>query len=284
VWREVVELGASLRAIGEVAGSRPEQAQVALLFDWPSWWAAELDSHPSVDVDPLAEARRWHHALWARNVAVDIVGSGDDLSRYRVVIVPVQYLLDDAGAHALDGFVSGGGTVVVTYFSGIVDECDRVRLGGYPGALRELLGVRIEEFYPLAQGDSVSLSDGSTGRIWSELGRADAAEVLATYADGPTAGSPAITRRGNAYYVGTVLDDVGALLDQVLAAAAVQPVVADLPDGVEAVRRVGANARYLFLMNHTSDEVTVTVEGTDLLTGDALAALAPGGVAVVREG
>ncbi|MGH8861103.1 MAG: beta-galactosidase, partial [Jatrophihabitantaceae bacterium] len=261
VWREVVELGSSLQRIAEVAGSRPEPARVALLFGWASWWAAELDSHPSADVHPKDEARRWHHALWRRNVAVDIAGPEDDLARYDVVIVPVQYLLDDPAAHALAGFAEAGGTVLATYFSGIVDECDRVRLGGYPGALRELLGVRIEEFYPLAAGEHVALDDGSSGRVWSELGRADGAEVLASYAAGPVAGSPAITRRsagsGHAWYVGTELDRdaLDSVLGRVLDEAGIAPAVTGLPDGVEAVRRVGPDARYLFLMSHRDDDV-----------------------------
>jgi beta-galactosidase len=287
VWREVVELGTNLAALSEVAGSRVEQAPVALLFDWTSWWAADLDSHPSADVDPLAEARRWHRALWGRNVGVDIVGPSDDLARYRVVIVPNQYLLDDAAAEALRGFVEAGGTLVVTYFSGIVDEHDHIRLGGYPGALRELLGVRIEEFFPLAQGEWIELTDFGTARLWSELGHAESAEVLASYADGPVAESPAITRRsvgaGNAWYVGTRLDDVGEILEQVLAQANVSPVVAGLPRGVEAVRRVSGDARYLFVINHTENDVTVPVSGTDLLTGSALSAVPAGAVAVIRE-
>jgi beta-galactosidase len=289
VWREVVELGASLAKIAEVAGSRPEQAQVGLVFDWPSWWAAELDSHPSMDVDPLAEARRWHEVLWQRNVAVDVPGPHDDLSPYRVLIVPVQYLMDEPAAQVLAAALERGASVVVTYFSGIVDECDRIRLGGYPGALRDVLGVRIEEFFPLAEGGHVALSDGTSGRVWTELGQVTDAEVLAEYADGPVAGSPAVTRRaagpGRAYYVGTALDPdaVATLLERVLDEAGVGPVVAGLPAGVEAVRRVGEAGSYLFLMNHTGEQVDVPVTGTELLTGDAAGRLAAEGVAVVRE-
>jgi beta-galactosidase len=288
VWREVVELGANLRAIAEVAGSRVAQPHVALLFDWTSWWAAELDSHPSVDVDPLAETRRWHEALWSRNVAVDVVGSLDELAAYRVVIVAGQYLLDDAAAAALAAFVESGGTVVVTYFSGIVDEHDHIRLGGYPGALRDLLGVRVEEFFPLAQRDSIALTRYGDGRIWSELGQVTDATAVATYVDGPVAGSPAVTCRkvgtGRAWYVGTQLSGagLGQLVEQVLSEAAVEPVVAGLPRGVEAVRRVSDGTSYLFVINHTDEDVSVPVSGTDLITGATNGSVAAGGVAVLK--
>ncbi|WP_375492884.1 beta-galactosidase [uncultured Jatrophihabitans sp.] len=293
VFREVAELGAALEAIRDVRGSRVEQPQVALLFDWQSWWAAGLDAHPSVDVDPMAEARRWHHALWSRNVAADVVGPGDALDRYRVVVVAVQYLLDDETARKLADFTRAGGTVVATFFSGIVDEHDHVRLGGYPGALRDLLGVRVEEFFPLAADEHVLLSAFGSGRVWSELGATAGADVLASYAEGPVAGSPAVTRRvvgdGQAWYVGTSLDDRGLddLVGQLLVAAGVEPVVSGLPPGVEAVRRVGESGRFLFLVNHSGDDVPVPLSsGVELLTGRSLGdgmVVPAGGVAVVRE-
>ena len=52
------------------------------------------------------------------------------------MVVPTLYLCSDALAPALEDVVARGGHVLVTYFSGIVDEHDHVRLGGYPGAFR----------------------------------------------------------------------------------------------------------------------------------------------------
>ncbi|MEX0428069.1 beta-galactosidase [Nocardioides sp. DS6] len=289
LWRDVVRLGEDVAAIAEVAGTRVEPASVALLFDWPSWWAATHDSHPSVDVDPLRTARAWHHVCWSRNIGVDVVGTTDPLDGYRVVVLPVQYLLDDPTVARLRAFAEAGGTLVVTYFSGIVDEHDQVRLGGYPGALRDLLGVRIEEFHPLLEGEHVALTRTGEGRIWSELGRTTGAEAWATYAVGPCAGSPAITRHavgeGTAWYVGTELtaESLAELAEEVL--ADVEPVTAGLPEGVEAVRRVGEQASYLFVVNHTHEAVILPVDGVDLLNGNdgAPHLVKAGDVAVIRE-
>ncbi len=186
--------------------------------------------------------------------------------------------------------MAGGGHLVVTYFSGVVDENDAVRLGGYPGgALGELLGVRIEEFFPLLADERVRLSRFGSGSVWSELGRATTAELLATYVDGPVAGSPAVTRRavgeGSAWYLGTVLDptELDVLLGDVLDAAGVHPVATGLPRGVEAVRRTSDVGSWLFVVNHTEDDVDVPVPGTDLLSGGPASRVPAGGVAVVRE-
>ena len=299
LWRDVVRLGADVAAVAELAGTRVAQAPVALLFDWPSWWAAGLDSHPSVDVDPLRTARAWHRACWARNLGVDVVGPADDLSGYRLVVLPVQYLLDDAAVARLTAFAEAGGGVVATYFSGIVDEHDHIRLGGYPGALRDLLGVRIEEFHPLLEDEHVALTRHGEGQVWSEVGRLTGAEAVSSYAAGDCAGSPAITRRsvgaGAAWYVGTELTREGldALVDEILAdevLTGVAPAVAGLPEGVEAVRRVGeregGQASYLLVINHTHEPVIVPVDGVDLLGGtDGSPHLVKaGGVAVIREG
>jgi beta-galactosidase GanA len=88
-----------------------------------------------------------------------VVAPGTDLSRYRLVVVPGLYMVSDADAQAITDYVSGGGRLVVTYFSGIVDERDRIRLGGYPGAFRDVLGVLAEEFGPLKPGVTVDLSN-----------------------------------------------------------------------------------------------------------------------------
>nr|BFE81028.1 hypothetical protein GCM10020093_036290 [Planobispora longispora] len=110
------------------------------------------------------------------------------------MLVPALYLVSDAGAANLEEFVRRGGTAVAGPYSGIVDEHDRVRLGGYPGAWRELLGVNVEEFFPLPPGGTLRLTGGGTGRVWSEAAHAVTAEVLDSYADGPLAGAPAWTR------------------------------------------------------------------------------------------
>jgi beta-galactosidase len=280
---EVVELGAALRRIGELAGSRV-RADVALLFDWNAWWACDQESHPSGELRYLDAVLRWHRALADLGATADVVHPESDLSGYRLVVVPTLYLCTDAAAAALAEYVRGGGHALVTYFSGIVDEHDHVRLGGYPGAFRELLGVRVEEFAPLLDGQSVALDDGSRADLWTELVRAPDAEVLARFADGPRPDGPALTRRadgaGAAWYVATRLDDDGtaALADRITREAGVtrEPVPAP---GVELVRR----GRYLFVLNPTDAPVVVPTEGVDLLAGSGPGTSAGGSVTVAAR-
>ncbi len=296
VWREVVQLGQALRSLAEVAGSAVTGASgsidVAIIHDTDARWASELDSHPSVDASNIAETRRWHDAFYRAGIPTDFRQSTDDLSGYRLVVVPMQYLVTDAGAANLDAYVRSGGHLVVTYFSGIADENDHIRLGSYPGAFSDLLGVRMEEFFPLREAESVPLSAFGAGSCWSELGRATTAEVLAQVEDGPVAGSPAVTRnhagKGRAYYVATSLsaDGLAGFLPVLCADAAVAPLVPDLPANVEVVRRSREGTDWTFCINHGMDDVRLPLSGAELISGgdvDGGLSLPAGGVAVLRS-
>ena len=292
LWREVVELGDVLQRIREVAGAGARN-DVAMVVDWQAWWGAELDSHPTQDLVYLDQAHTLYRALWERGVGVDFVRPDGDLTGYRVVLVPTLYTVTDAAAESVRRAAEEGATVLVTYFSGIVDEHDHVRLGGYPGAFRELLGVFVEEFAPLRTEEKVRLDDGTTADLWTEHLHLRGAEAVASYLDGPLPGTPAVTRhgygRGAAWYAACRLDDdgVSALVDRLLAESGVVPVV-PTRGGVEVARRTAADGRsWLFVVNHTAEPASVAVDGHDLVTDrptDGALEVPAGGVAVVREG
>ncbi|MET9072420.1 beta-galactosidase [Streptomyces sp. NPDC004232] len=295
VWREVVELGASVDSLSTIRGTRTE-ADVAMLWDWQSWWAQNLSWRPSEDHDPRERADSFYEALYDRHLTVDFAHPEADLSAYPLVVVPALYLMTEAAGNNVREYVENGGTLVVSYFSGIVDEYDAVHEGAYPGALRDVLGLTVEEFSPLLKDERVRLAgpDGSelTGDVWTEFVVPRGAETVWTYADGLTAGRPAVTRHrlgdGTAWYVSTRLDAHGldALIGWAADDARLAP-RADLPRDVEVVRRSGASGTYLFAINHTAGDTKVPLEspGTELLTGERAAGRLPvpaGAVRVVR--
>ncbi len=289
-FREVARLGEIAAALGEVAGSRVE-ASVAVLWDFQAQWAVAGPAMPNGQIDYPEVAHQVHRLLRDRGITIDVVHPSGDLSGYSVIVVPTLYLVSDRDAAAIVAAAEAGAHVLVTYFSGIVDESDHVRLGGYPGAFRDLLGVRVEEFNPLPEGTTIALDRG-TGRRWSEWATLTDAEQLLAYADPPLEGLPAASRRragaGVAWYLGTLLDDVtmADLLGRICGEAGVAPVAA-VPEGVEAVRRRAEDGRsWLFLMNHSGTPATVAAQGHDLVAAtdiERAVVLPAGGVAVVRE-
>jgi beta-galactosidase len=299
LFRRVAELGATLRTLAPVATTRRRPARVAILFDWTSWWASEQDSHPTSHLRYRQEAIDWYQALQRAGVRADVVPASTPLDGYAVVVAPILHVVPPALADRLARHVEHGGHLVTTYFSGIVDDDDHIILGGYPGALRELLGLRIEEFGPLPDDETVALDNGSTGSLWTD--RIDMVDndvkVLARYTTGAYAGRAAITHRavgrGSAAYVSTRLgpDGLRPVLDTVLAAADVHSGLPPAARGrVEHTIREHDGTEFWFLINLTDETVDIgdigDIDGDLLVPGappTGHTTVGPRGVAVIRR-
>ena len=292
-------LGAELQKLRPVVGGRVA-ASVALLFDWPSRWAAGEPGRPTERLDTLEQVQRWHRALWRRGIAVDLVRPGADLSAYATVLVPHTYIIEMDAAAALRAAVERGASLVVGPFSGVADASAGILIGRSPVLLRDLLGVSGEEWVGLPDAPTPVVVEQTwttapaavEASVLGERLRADGADVLARFGAGHLEGAPAITRHrvggGTAWYLGAVVSDVAlaAVLDDALDAAGVAGVTLDrvLPDDVEAVQRGGT----LFLLNHGKRDRSVTLPGRrrDLLSDadvEGRLTLAPGAAMVLIE-
>jgi beta-galactosidase len=287
-FREVVALGEVLDRIAEADASTVD-AHVAVMWDPDSWWALQKPARPSPELDYVGVVRGVHTALWQIGATADVVSPHADLSPYRLVLVPALYISSDETLAAMRSYVERGGTLAVWYLSGTADAYNRVRPGGYAAGLRDVLGIRVEETYPLGPGAAVTLSTGETAVVWTELVRPDGARVVSKYGSGPLNGQPAITSnlfgQGTAWYISTHLDEYGLerLIRRLMMDAGTEP---SASTGIELVRRRSATGSWLFAINHTDADWTVAARGTDLVSGRAvedLLRLGPGGYAVVRE-
>ncbi len=275
VHREVVQLGADLDRLVEVRGSAV-RSEVAILWDWESAWAQDQEWRPSVDLDHRERTEAFYGALWRAGITTDFAHPGDDLSGYRLVVAPQTYLLAAGSVANLDAFVRSGGHLLVSYFTGVVDETDAVSAEGLSGPLGATLGLRVEEFAPLRQGDRVTVrwADGTvhTADVWTDrLVTSPATETLAEFGDGPAAGGPALTRHragaGAAWYVATRLERDG--LERLVAAVSAEAgvVTVDHAEGLEVVRRVAGERTWTFAINHSASAATLSATGTELITG-----------------
>ncbi|WP_250008814.1 beta-galactosidase [Actinoplanes sp. M2I2] len=281
LFRDVVSLGSALRSLADVAGSPRTPAKAAILFDWTSWWAVEQDSHPTGKLRYRQEALDWYTAFLDLGVRADVIPAGAPLDGYDVVVAPILHVVPAPLAARLTAYVEAGGHLVTTYFSGIVDENDHVWLGGYPGSLRELLGLRVAEFGPLLEGDTAELDNGLTGTLWTD--RIDVTGpdtvVLASYKTGDQAGRPAITRRavgdGSASYVSTRLGPAGLapVLGELLSQAGV---TSELPAELRGQVELTLRGTTRFVINRTEEPVDITA------LGGADRTLTARGVAVLR--
>ena len=239
-------------------------------MDWENWWALELDSKPSTDLKLHAQLYAYYKPLFERNITVDFAHPASDLSRYKLVIAPNLYLVSDISAENINQYVANGGTLVMSFFSGIVDENEHIRLGGYPAPFREVLGLVVEEYVPYSemQSNTFCTNDGKQFQcsFWSDVIRLNTSQALATYEQDYYADSPAITRNqfgnGTAFYVGTVPEESGMewLLDEVCETAGVKPIARNSHAGVEIVRRTNGQQIWLFVLNHSNEEVKIPLD------------------------
>jgi beta-galactosidase len=345
-WGEVERLGNELPAIKDTLGTA-SRAHVAVLFDWDAWWAlTETHGLPRNDFDYPQLVLDHYRPLLQAHHCVDFVSFGSDLSGYRMIVVPNAYLVTDRFVDALTRYVSAGGVVVCSFFSGVVDERNQVRQPAYPGGLRTLIGGYIDEYWPARDGESFGVrfgaaeasgdaqegADGSTDRSapggagstdrstpggagsstggsaaegaddssftatadwWQDSLHAESASVRAVYTSGLLEGRAAVLENamgdGRVVYIGTRLEAsaLGRLLCGEAARAGIRPLVPSASADVEVTVRESADARFLFVLNHSeSDAATVSLPfaGRELLTGDAVTdalTVAPLGVAVV---
>jgi beta-galactosidase len=281
IWREIKALGNELPLLNSLLSSQV-QAEVAILMDWENWWALELDSKPSNDLKLHPQIYSYYKMLFERSITVDFAHPDTNLSCYKLVVAPTLYLVSDHSSENINRYVENGGTLLFSFFSGIVDENEHIRLGGYPASFCEMLGLTVEEYtaYPKGLANTLRTTDGRTFTcsLWSDVICVHGCEALAVYESDYYAGLPAITRhkygKGLGYYLGTELESAGLdwLLGLVCAEAGIMPVLPHLPAGVEALRRSKEGKSWLFLLNHTGSKVQIPIEnaGRDLLTGEAV--------------
>lgn len=258
IFRECTQLGKELEAIGDsFVGGRSQNA-AAVIIDWEAWWALELASGPSKDIDYLKTAARYYKGLYANNIPCDVIGTENDFAGYKLLIAPMLYMLKPGVAEKLRAFVAQGGTLVATTMTGIADENDRCRFGAYPGPLREVFGLWVEETDALRpdEANSMQTEDGTYDcGFLCDILHAETAEVLARFGGDFYAESPALTRnafgKGMAYYIATQPDDtfLEDFTRQLCTTLDIAPVL-NTDSGVEVTCRIANGKPVVFVLNH----------------------------------
>lgn len=303
VFRDVADVGTKLEKLADIVGTtvRPD---VAIIYDWENAWAMNDAQGPRRgDKGYLDACKRHYRAFWDRGVPVDVIDMDQDFTKYKLLVAPMLYMVRPGVDERIAAFVRAGGTLVTTYWSGIVDQNDLVFLGGWPGGkLREVLGIWAEEIDALYPGEAnhivpdednvLCLSGPYAAHDYCDLVHVEDAEVLATYGQDFYAGRPALTMNhygeGEAYYLATNGDD--RFLSDLYAALCadlnvLRSLRADLPRGVSAQLRSDGERTFAFVMNFNAQPASLdlgTASYTDLLTGDVLTGVVELGVYDVK--
>ncbi|MEK5437008.1 MULTISPECIES: beta-galactosidase [Paenibacillus] len=290
VFKDVTEVGKTLAGMTEVVGTSTP-VKTAIIFDWDNRWAIK-DAQGIRNSGLRYEETVLQHyrALWELGIPVDMIGSGDDLSAYKLVIAPMLYLISEENGKRIEKFVEQGGTFLATYWSGVVNETDLCHLGGFPGPLRRTLGIWAEETEGLHSRDLngvvmqasnvLNLSGDYDAHEIAELIHLEGAEALGTYRSDFYAGRPALTvnrfGEGNAYHLATRVKDASFYVELYAAITAKAGITraldSELPTGVTAQLRTDGESDYIFVQNYSGSPQAVQLDGadyTDLCSGTA---------------
>ena len=199
-------------------------------------------------------------------IGVDVIGQTSDLTGYRLVSGPMTYMLRPGFAEKVRAFVEAGGMYVSTYCSGWVNEEDLCFMGGFPGPLKDVLGVWDEETDALDetqrnhftwQGKRYETKD------FCALIHPEGAKALSEYEDCFYRGYPVLTEntfgKGKAYYIAarTGMDFLTDFYHTAIRQAGIAPLIPELPRGFLYAERAGDKGRFLFVMNTVPRENTV---------------------------
>ena len=306
VFRDVCELGADLNALADngLLGTKLAKSRVAVVFDYESEWASEHTATPTQKVHHVDEPLQWFRALADHGVTADVVPVSSNWDEYEVAVLPSVYILSEETTRRVRDYVANGGRLIVTYYTGLSDEKDHVWLGGYPGSIRDVVGVRVEEFMPM--GDDfpgvpgrLGLSNGAVARdIADVIGSVDgSATVLETFRDDPWTGmdgAPAIVANtfgeGRSVYVGARLgrDGIAKSLPEILESLGIAE-TGENDSRVLRVEREGSDgSRFVFSFNRTHEAVQIPFEGKIVVSSFAEVSgenvsIKPNGVIVTKQ-
>ena len=279
VFKEVAEYGNRLEAISEIKGAKKD-VKVAIVFDWESNWALKRDGAFCRKTKRYPQTLQDHYSVfWENDIEVDIITSDMSFEKYSVIIAPMLYMINDTIMEKLQDFVRNGGTLVSSYFTGMVNETDLLYIGGWPQKLRELFGLKVLEidtYYPDENNAIIYNNNTYATKDYNAIIELNEAKELAKYTKDFYENTPAVAMNsygnGKTYFIAprTNCDFLSELYKTIIEEKSLKnDLVINGHKEVSVQKRVNNEDKYYFIMNFSTNqnEITLSREMLDLETG-----------------
>jgi beta-galactosidase len=247
------------------------KADVAIVFDYPSAWAWEIQPQGK-EFDYFRLIFDFYRSLRRLGLSVDILpATTDDLSDYRLVLVPGLFAWNETLRKALANYE---GVALIGPRSGSKTP-DFSIPGHMPPDLPESFpGLVVSRVETLRADVPVAVEGGGTLKFWREFVKPGDAEVPMGAQDG----WPALVGRGRFNYLAGWPDET--LMRRILERLAREAGIATtwLPEGV----RLRCDGRHLFAVNYGDQPCDLAAFGIGgrVLVGSLV--LEPSGVTILK--
>jgi Beta-galactosidase len=265
-YAEMKEAAAEIKRLTPYLAESHIESDVAICFDYRVLWALRIKP-VNVDFDYLDWCRELYDALRSLGRSADVVSYDADLSRYKLVVLPSAFLMDEGMKARVEDFVSKGGTLFATFLCAVKNFDNAASRESLPAGLTELFGIRVAEVEPVFPDTVCEVSIGGESKwksaYWLEELEGLGASFPGRYTTSFRAGRGALSRNalgaGAAWYLGVGLK--GEALAEALRAAAEEAgtwaLPFELPAEVDAVsRRLGEKDTY-FVLNFQGNAVSI---------------------------
>lgn len=282
-FKEVARLGHDLKKVGSIIKGAKTNAKVGILFDWSNFWSFEYVDGITKDFQYVPIILDYYRQFYERNIPTDVISVDDDFSQYDLIVAPVLYMVKPGLGEKINHFVHVGGNFITSFMSGMVNSSDNVYTGGYPGPLKDVTGIWVEESDAVVPGHQTKISFDDqeySANLVCDLIHLEGAKAIATYANEFYAGTPAVTENkygnGNVWYVGSRLEHAGLakVIDRVIQVSGVKPLV-EQASSLEITERITKdNQKLYFVLNMSNDQKQLPMKFCgyhDLLTDQVAA-------------
>lgn len=276
---EIKQICRELDPISESVSKTKVRAEVAILQNYSDIWAHEAKKQYT-NIDHEKVTMEYYRELLRLGVTADLVQPNEkDLTQYKVVFAPNLMLVSESDAENLKNYVKAGGCLVTGVRTGVKNEDNVVVDIPWPGPLRELCGVTVDEFeaFPEHAWNTVKYHEKTYDvRMWADILNNEDADVQVVYGGKFYQGKPAVTCKkygeGKTIYFGVagcqelIHDYLPSLLKEH------EVMMIPVPEEVYVTVRENDEKRYLFLINMNRDAhcVNVPYQGIDCITGERM--------------
>lgn len=282
VFKEVAKVGEVLEKLSKIVGTN-RKSEVAILYDWENNWALNDAQGFGMETKKYPQTLQEHYRFfWETDIPIDVITKEKDFSQYKLLIVPMLYLVSEETISRFKSYVANGGTLVMTYLSGLVDEHDLAYLGGWPQELQEIFGIipiEIDTLYPKEKNYVQYCNQNYIVKDYATVIELNGANIEGKYQEDFYSNTPAITsyqyQKGKTYFIGARLDEQfhNTFYEKLISELAIKPVLSvKHGKGVSVQARQDESNDYIFVMNFTETKQPIIFETKvkDMLTGEDL--------------